>query len=110
MRSFMMGDSASSQLMRDLLKEPDISIFNFVQADAYTRRIGYLNKLVLLKGTVDFGRNIPERDINLLSPTVELIAREDLHPALSDLLLEAATQVHGRAGSLPAPGRIPHSA
>jgi hypothetical protein len=44
-----------------------------------------------------------------LAPTVELIARPDLHPALSDLLIEAARQVHGRttlfqrAGEFPAP-------
>ncbi len=42
-------------------------------------------------------------------PTVELIARESLHPALSDALLEAAREVHGtpnmfrKRGEFPAP-------
>jgi TRAP-type uncharacterized transport system substrate-binding protein len=44
---FFMADSASSQLMRKLLHEPGIQLVNFTQADAYTRRVGYLNKLVL---------------------------------------------------------------
>jgi hypothetical protein len=105
--AFMMGDSASSRTTRDLLKHPGITAFSFSQADAYTRRIKYLNKLVLLEGSIDFGKNIPDHNINLLSPTVELVARADLHPALSDLLLEAATIVHGRAGRYQRQGEFP---
>ena len=105
--AFMMGDSASGKTMRDLLTDPGIAAFNFTQADAYTRRIKYLNKLVLLEGSIDFGKNIPDHNINLLSPTVELVARSDLHPALSDLLLEAASAVHGRAGRYQRQGEFP---
>ena len=60
-------------------------------------------------GAFDFGKNLPARDIHLIGPTVELVARENLHPALSDLLIEAAREVHGgpgllrRAGEFPAP-------
>jgi hypothetical protein len=105
--AFMMSDSASSQTMRGLLRQPGITVFDFSQADAYARRVRYLNKLVLLKGSIDFGKNVPDHDINLLSPTVELIARTDLHPALSDLLLETATEVHGRAGMYQRRGEFP---
>lgn len=105
--AFMMSDSASSKTMRTLQRRPDIRVFDFSQADAYTRRIGYLNKIILPKGSIDLGKNIPEQDINLISPTVELIAREDLHPALSDLLLEAAKEVHGRVGLTQRRGEFP---
>ena len=105
--AFMMGDSASSKTMRDLLKHPGITAFHFSQADAYVRRIRYLSKLVLLEGSIDFGKNVPDHNIHLLSPTVELIARKDLHPALSDLLLEAATEVHARAGRYQRQGEFP---
>lgn len=105
--AFMMGDSASSRTMRDLLRHPEITAFNFTQADAYARKIKYLNKLVLLEGSIDFGKNVPDHNIHLLSPTVELIARAHLHPALSDLLLEAATEVHGRAGRYQRQGEFP---
>ena len=104
---FLMGDSASIQNIRTLLRTQGIQLFDFVQADGYTRRIGYLNKLVLPKGSIDFGKNIPANDVNLISPTVELIARDDLHPALSDLLLETASEVHGRAGLFKRLGEFP---
>jgi hypothetical protein len=47
--------------------------------------------------------------LTLVGPTVELVARQDLHPALSDLLISAAREVHSgpglfrNAGEFPAP-------
>ncbi len=105
--AFMMGDSASTDVIRDFLREPGIRLFDFTQAEAYARRIGYLNKLVLLRGAIDFGQDIPDHDVSLVSPTVELIVREDLHPALSDLLLEAATEVNGRRSMFQRRGEFP---
>ncbi len=97
---FLMGDSVSTALIRQLLHTPDIKLFDFTQADAYTRRITYLNKITLPKGSIDFGKGTPPKDVFLVAPTVELIAREYLHPALSDLLIEAAREVHSGAGLL----------
>ncbi len=106
---FLMADSASSQTMRSLLRTPGIALVNFSQADAYVRRIGYLNKLTMPKGAMEFGKNIPAQDVTLVSPTVELIARDNLHPALSDLLLEAAVEIHGRAALFQNRGDFPVS-
>ncbi len=104
---FLTGDSASVQLMRGLLLTPGVRLFDFSQADGYTRRVVYLNRLDLPQGAIDFGKNIPEQDLQLVAPTVEIIARTSLHPALSDLLLEAAQEVHGRAGLFKRRGEFP---
>jgi hypothetical protein len=104
---FLMGDSASSQVMRTLLRTPEIHLLSFAQADGYARRIRYLNKLELPMGSIDLGKNIPSHDIYLIGPTVELVARENLHPVLSDLLLEAAREVHGNASLLQRRGEFP---
>jgi TRAP-type uncharacterized transport system substrate-binding protein len=104
---FVMGDSTSTDLMRTLLHTPDIHLFNFIQADAYARRIAYLNKLDLPKGALDFGMNIPAEDVSLVAPTVEIIARDTLHPALSDVLLEAAKEVHSAPGLFKKRGEFP---
>jgi hypothetical protein len=55
----------------------------------------------------DLGRNLPDHTIHLIAPTAELIARDDLHPALSDLLIEAAREVHGKANLLQKAGEFP---
>jgi len=107
--AFLMGDSATPKMMRTLLWTPGVQMVSLSQADAYTRRFTYLNKLTIPMGAFDFGKNVPERDIQLIAPTVELLARGTLHPALSDLLIEAAREVHGgaalmhHAGEFPAP-------
>jgi len=105
--AFLMGDSATPAMMRTLLRTPGIRLFDFVQADAYARRFPYLSKLDLPMGAFDLGRNTPPRDIHLIGPTVELVARENLHPALSDMLIEAAREVHGRATLLQRAGEFP---
>ncbi len=105
--AFLTGDSATPPLMRKLLQTPGIRVFNFVQAEAYTRRFRYLTRLELPMGTLDLGKNSPERTLYLIAPTVELVARENLHPAISDLLIEAARQVHGGATLLQHPGEFP---
>lgn len=104
---FLMGDSAAPPIMRKLLRTPGIQLLDFSQADAYIRRYQYLNKLELPMGSIDFGKNIPERDFHLIGPTVEMVARKDLHPALSDLLIEAAREVHGHASLLQRAGEFP---
>lgn len=58
-------------------------------------------------GALDFGRNVPASDVHLVAPTVDLVARDTLHPALSDLLIEAAREFHGRATLLQRAGEFP---
>lgn len=104
---FVMGDSVPVEVMKTLVQTPGINIFNFTQADGYTRRIKYLNKLVLPEGSLDLGKNIPVNDLYLIAPAVDLVARDSLHPALSDVLLEAAKEVHGSAGMFRKSGEFP---
>jgi TRAP-type uncharacterized transport system substrate-binding protein len=94
---FLMGDSASPKVMVQLLKTPGVQLLDFIQADGYTRKIGYLNKLAIPKGAMDFAKDIPSHDIALIGPTLEILARPDFHPALVDLVIEAAQEVHGGA-------------
>lgn len=105
--AFLMGDSASPASMRELLHARGIRIFDFVQGDAYVRRFRYLSKLELPPGSLDLGKNVPLKTLTLIAPTVELIARRDLHPALSDLLIEAARELHGRATLIQRAGEFP---
>lgn len=105
--AMLTGDSATGPTMRKLFRTPGIRLLDFAQADAYTRRFLYLQKLVLPTGVFDLGKNLPAHPIRLISPTVELVARDTLHPALSDLLIEAAREVHGKAGLMQNAGQFP---
>ena len=106
---FIMSDSVSTNTMRKVLRNPDFRIFDFVQSAAYTRRFPHLNRLEIPRGGIDFGKDLPARDIHLVGPTVELVAGAGLHPAISDLLLEAAKEVHSRPSLLQQKGEFPSS-
>jgi TRAP-type uncharacterized transport system substrate-binding protein len=105
---FLTGDSASAATLREMIHTDGIRLFEFPQADAYVRRFAYLSKLTLPAGAFDLGANLPPENMSLLAPTVELVAHSNLHPALIDLLIEAATQVHGRASLLQTAGQFPN--
>jgi NMT1 family protein len=105
--AFVMGDSATPATMRELIHTPGIRLFDVVQGDAYVGRFRYLTKLALPPGSLDLGHNSPPETLTMVAPTVELIARPGLHPALSDMLIQAAQEVHGRATLLQKAGEFP---
>lgn len=104
---FMMSESTPSGLIRKLYSSPDIQLFSFGQADGFIRNTKYLNKITVPEGVFDLKLNVPPQEIVLLAPSVELIAHPTLHPAISDLLLDAAKTIHGRAGRLRKAGEFP---
>lgn len=87
-----------AEVVQDLLRRADVRLMNLAQAEAYSRLFPYLSRVVLPQGAIDLVRNIPAQDVNLLAPVAALVAREDLHPALVTLLVEAANEVHGGSG------------
>ena len=103
----IMSESASTDILHTLLRSTEVRLFSFKQANAYSRKIDYLNILDLPEGSIDLGLDIPPHDVSLLGPMVELIAVKTLHPALSDLLLEAAVEVHNRPGIFQRRGEFP---
>lgn len=92
------SSAPDAPLIQMLLQTPGIKLFDFAQAEAYTRRFPFLSHVVLPRGIVDLGRDLPPKDYHLIAPMATLVAREDLHPALVDLFVQAASNIHGDAG------------
>jgi TRAP transporter TAXI family solute receptor len=101
------SSAPEAPLVQMLLQTPGIKLFDFTQAEAYTRRLPFLTHVVLPRGIVDLGRDIPSRDYQLIAPTATLVARNDLHPALIDLFVQAASDIHGGAGWFQQQGQFP---
>ena len=97
---FLMGEAASIQILRNLLRSPNVQLYHFTQADAYVRRVPFLHKIVLPRGAIDFGQNLPAQDVAVVGRAVELLVRKEFNGALSDIMLDTARPVHGRAGLL----------
>ena len=101
------SSAPEAPLIQMLLQTPGIRLFDFSQAEAYTRRLPFLTHVVLPRGIVDLGRNIPAQDYHLIAPTATLVAREELHPALIGLLVKSAGEIHGGAGWFQQQGQFP---
>jgi TRAP-type uncharacterized transport system substrate-binding protein len=108
--AFLTGDSAQPPVIARLLRTTGIRLFSFEQAEAYTRRFPYLTRIEFPMGAFDLGKNLPPQTMYTVAPTVELAARDTLHPALSDLLIEAAREVNGGATLLQHAGEFPSPA
>ena len=104
---FLMGDSTRPETIRQLILSPEIHAMSLSQSDAYARRFGAISTLRLPMGGFDLARNLPETDLTLIAANVELVAKTKLHPALSDLLIEAAREVHGGRNLLQDAGQFP---
>jgi TRAP transporter TAXI family solute receptor len=103
----MLVGGAATPAIVGLLRDPAIRLMNFTRADAYTRRFPYVTKLVLPAGTIDLALNIPQNDVTLIGTKAMLVARPGLHPALVNLLLDAAGDIHSKQGYFEAAGEFP---
>lgn len=92
------------------LHDPSLKVAPFVRADAYERRFPYISKLRLPQGTVELAQNIPDTDITLIGTKSMLVARPDFPPALINLLLDAAHEIHGGQGYFEAANEFPGTA
>ena len=101
--------SPRSPLIQELLHDKTIRLMSFTRAAAYTDLNHALAAVTLPEGVIDLQANIPPQDVALLASTANLIARDDFHPALVSLLLQAATRVHGGGGLFEKPGEFPNA-
>jgi TRAP-type uncharacterized transport system substrate-binding protein len=96
-----------SLMVQMLLQTPGVKLFEFAQADAYARRLPFLSAVVLPRGVVDLARDLPAHDLPLIATTTTLVAREGTHPALLQLFVQAAHNIHGGTGWLTRAGQFP---
>jgi len=90
-----------------LLRAADVGLLSVRRADAYVRQFPVLTKIEIPEGAADLARNLPPVSTTLLSLKASLVATDDIHPVLVDLILDAAREVHGGGGLIRRPGEFP---
>jgi TRAP-type uncharacterized transport system substrate-binding protein len=107
--AIVFASAPESLLVQMLLQTPGVRLFDFAQAEAYARRFPWLSPVTLPRGVVDLAGDIPPADVRLVAPTATLVAKTDTHPALIQLFVQAAQQVHGDAGWFRKKGDFPNA-
>ena len=98
-----------AQAVAALLQDSSVELASLRHVEGLARRFPYFQVVSLKRGSIDPQRNLPLKDIAMIATTANLVAPEDLHPALAYLLLDAARQIHSgpslvsRAGDFPSP-------
>lgn len=102
-----MVTGAESPLVSRLMRGENIELMSLRRAAAYETRYRYLKTVTFAEGMLDLRQNLPDQDVTMLATTANLVANKDLHPALIQLLLEAAHDVHFSGGFFEAPREFP---
>ena len=99
--------SYRSEYIIQLFRSNAVGLLGISRAEAYAIRYPFLHVLKLPQGVINFRENIPSQDLMLVAPTAQLVARSDLHPALINLLMQAAEKMHFRGGGFEKEGQFP---
>jgi uncharacterized protein len=98
---------ATTPFIADLIGDPNIRLMSMKEAHALSRRHPYLDEVTLYRGVIDLANILPKEDVLLIAPAAQIVVREDLHPAIQSLLIEAAFAEHAGVSILADPGRFP---
>ncbi len=105
--ALVFASAPESLMVQMLLQTPGIKLFDFAQAEAYSRRFAFMSPVTLPRGVVDLARDVPPLDVHLVAPTATLVAKQATHPALMQLFVQAAQAIHGEAGWFQRKGEFP---
>jgi TRAP transporter TAXI family solute receptor len=94
-------------VVQRLLRAEGVRLMNLSHAEALSRRFPYLATVTLPRGVIDLAKDLPTNDVTLVATTAYLVAREDFHPALVSVLLQAASRVHRGGGLFHRAGDFP---
>ncbi len=83
-------NSYDSEAVQSLLNDPSIKIMNFPLADAYARKLAFLQKVVVPRASIDIDSIRPPNDITLLASSTNLLVQKDVHPAIQWAFILAA--------------------
>ena len=83
-------NSYDSEIVQSLLNDPSIKLMSFPLADAYVRKLPFLQKVVVPKASINIDAIRPATDITLLASSVNLLVQKDVHPAIQWAFLLAS--------------------
>ena len=96
-------------ILADLLRRRDLTLMSLVHAPAYAKRHAKITALTVPRGVVDIEADLPPRDISIVAVTANLLARNEVHPALTYLLLDTAVTVNSGHARLAEAGTFPNA-
>jgi hypothetical protein len=96
-----------SSILYALLTNPHVRPVSLTEANALVRIFPLLVRLVLPRAVINFEKIVPATALVLIAANNVVLVRNDIHPALIDLLAAAIVETHGKPGVFEQPGEFP---
>jgi TRAP transporter TAXI family solute receptor len=98
----------TAPLLADLLADPALHPVQLQHVHAFARRSDSLAAVTLYAGSVDPARHLPTEDLTLPAAAAAIAVNADTHPAVVQLLVQAAVEIHSGGGMLHEAGTFPN--
>ncbi|SEL87747.1 TRAP-type uncharacterized transport system, substrate-binding protein [Roseateles sp. YR242] len=99
--------SPGNPVVRRLTEDPHLVMYSLADSVGIARNIDYLKPATLVRGAFDLRAPLPAHDVSLVGATVNVVVREDIHPAVLYALLQAMDEVHKGQTLVSDPGEYP---
>ena len=86
--------------VRQLALNPHFKLFDFDEADAYTKHIPFLQRVVVPTGSFDIAARIPDKAFSLIAITTSLVVRKDTDPNVQLAILMAVKDAERGSNNL----------
>lgn len=107
--AFIAVGEPKSELIDTLLRSSELQVMSIQRADAFEIQYPFLQAVRFPEGAQDLRANIPDHDLQLLAARTQLLVSDLFPPAVADLLLQAATEIHSDPTAFSARGDFPNS-
>ncbi len=98
----------TAPLIDALMRDASLEIVGLERAPGLARRYDTLEAVTLHRASFDPAEDLPHRDLRLLAPVATLVVHDEVHPAVVQLLVQAAQEAHHTGTLLNDPGVFPN--
>jgi hypothetical protein len=82
-----------AEIMQKIFSDPHLKIMSLAKAYGYPIKMNGLTVVNVKRSTLNILNDSPDRDILLLAPTAEIVARNDIHPAIVSLVIDISQEL-----------------
>lgn len=93
--------------LQALFAEPAVRALSIRDPEALARRLPFVELTDIPPASFDYAARRPDERVELVAMIARLVARDGLHPALVDRLVEAAREVHAGRDLVTREGQFP---